>query len=431
MEGFEGSAVKKSDMLIAGFALFAMFFGAGNLIFPPFLGMEGGNRWGIGFLCFILVEVVLTCIGICSMIYAGGSINAMERSVGRLPGFLLNTAAILCTGLLIAPPRTAATTYEMAVVPLTDAIGLFPFSVLFFAVVFVLTIRPAKIVDIVGKFLTPVLIAGIFVLIAAGIVHPVGEIGPAISEHIARDGIVAGYQAMDIISVAGFVIVVQDDLVKCGYRERKEQLRASVYISCIAGLWLALIYGGLIYLGATTSGSFGPGLDQAQLIKEITSRLLGRPGVVLLGIVVGFACLTTAIGLFGATASYFERISKGKIPYKAWIAFLTVVSLGICNLGLNTIISMAVPVLSVVTPPFMTTVCLLAFQDQIKNRNIYRGAAAGAAAASLLIVCQTYGNLFPFVSYLPFYDYGFGWLIPAAIGGLAGKFAGKFVQKCL
>lgn len=413
--------MKKRDMLVSGFALFAMFFGAGNLIFPPFLGMEGGDQWVTGFLCFILVEVVLTCIGICAMIYAGGSIAAMENSVGKLPGFLLNTAAILCTGLLIAPPRTAATTYEMAIVPLTDRIGLLPFSILFFAVVFVLTIRPAKIVDIVGKFLTPVLIVGILVLIAAGIFHPVGEIGPAISEHIAQDGIVAGYQAMDIISVAGFVIVVQDDLMKRGYRGRGEQLRASVYISCIAGLWLALIYGGLIYLGATTSGSFGPGLDQAQLIKEITNHLLGKPGVILLGIVVGFACLTTAIGLFGATASYFERITNGIIPYKLWIVILTVISLGICNLGLNTIISMAVPVLSIVTPPFMTTVCLLAFQDRIRNRNIYRGAAAGAVAASVLIVGETYLACFPFVSLLPFYDYGFGWLLPAVAGGLVGK----------
>lgn len=417
--------MKKSDMMVSGFALFAMFFGAGNLIFPPFLGMEGGNQWVTGFLSFILVEVVLTCIGICAMIYAGGSIAAMENSVGRLPGFLLNTAAILCTGLLIAPPRTAATTYEMAIVPLTDKIGLLPFSVLFFAVVFVLTIRPTKIVDIVGKFLTPVLIVGIFVLIVAGIVHPAGEIGPAISQHIAQDGLVAGYQAMDIISVAGFVIVVQDDLVKRGYRGRKEQLRASVYISCIAGVWLALIYGGLIYLGATTSGSFGPGLDQAQLIKAITNHLLGKPGVILLGIVVGFACLTTAIGLFGAAASYFERITAGKISYKLWIVILTVVSFGICNLGLTSIISMAVPILSIVTPPFMTTVCLLAFQDRIGNRNIYKGAAVGAVIASVLIVGHTYFNWFSFASMLPFYDYGFGWLVPAAAGGMIGKFTGR------
>lgn len=416
--------MKKRDIMVAGFALFAMFFGAGNLIFPPFLGMEGGDQWVLGFLSFILVEVVLTCIGICAMIYAGGSIPAMENSVGRVPGFLLNTAAILCTGLLIAPPRTAATTYEMAVAPLTDSIGLLPFSVIYFAVVFVLTIRPAKIVDIVGKFLTPVLIAGILVLIAAGLIHPVGEVGPAISEHIVQDGIVAGYQTMDMITLAGFVIVVQDNLVKQGCTRRREQLRASIAISAISGICLISIYGGLIYLGASSSGSFGPGLDQAQLIKEITYRLFGKTGMILLGIVVGFACLTTAIGLFGSTASYFEKITGGRVSYRLWIVVLTVVSLGICNLGLNTIISMAVPVLSVVTPPFMTTVCLLAFQDKIQKPGVYKGAAAGAVAASLLLVGQEYLRVFPFVQWLPLFAYGFGWLGPAVIGGGIGWFLG-------
>ena len=100
--------MKKSDILVSGFALFAMFFGAGNLIFPPYLGMTGGTSWWLGFLCFALVEVVLSCLGIYAMIAAGGSIPAMRDSVGRAPGMALNTAAILCTGVFIAPPRTAA-----------------------------------------------------------------------------------------------------------------------------------------------------------------------------------------------------------------------------------------------------------------------------------------------------------------------------------
>lgn len=398
-----------------------MFFGAGNLIFPPYLGMLGGEKWRIGFFCFILVEVVLSCIGIYAMISAGGSISAVQDSVGRVPGLLLNTAAILCTGALIASPRTAATTYEMAIAPVTDRIGLFPFSIAFFAVVFLLTIRPTRIVDIIGKFLTPTLVLGIIVLIVTGIVHPIGEIGPALTEHIAQEGLTAGYQAMDIISVAGFTIVVQDSMKKRGCDTREKQMRAAASSSWIAGLLLSLIYGGLTYLGAMTSASFGPGLKQAELILAITEHLLGKSGVVILGVVVGFACLTTAIGLFGATASYFESITNGRLPYRAGICVLTAVALLICNLGLSAIIAAATPVLSVISPPFMTTVILLLFHKRIQNKRIFKGAALGAVVSSLLITAAPHWTALRFAEYLPFFKSGFGWLVPAVAGGLCGK----------
>ncbi len=416
------NVMKKSDVVISGLALFAMFFGAGNLIFPPYLGMQGGESWGIGYLCFIFVEVILSCAGIYAMIYAGGSISAMENSVGKIPGIILNTAAIACTGVFIAPPRTAATTYEMAVAPFTDKIGLFPFSVAFFAVVFVLTIRPTSIVDTIGKFLTPILILGIVLLIFVGIANPIGEVGPAVSEHIAQDGLEAGYQAMDIISVAGFAIVVKNNGIKIGCKTQKSLLKATAFSSCIAGMLLALIYGGLVYLGATTSSSFGPSLDQAELIVAITSNLLGKYGVIVLGIVVGFACLTTAIGLFGSSASYFESITGGKISYKTAIIILNLIGLSICNLGLSTIISAATPVLLIISPPFMTTVVLLLFHEKIENKNIYKGAALFATISSLLMTFYSYTGMFGFIKLLPFYNTGFGWLIPAALGGLIGGF---------
>ena len=407
------------QLFVSGFALFAMFFGAGNLIFPPFLGKVGGQEWIIGFLSFFLVEA-LSCVGIYAMIQGGGSIHAMEKSVGAKPGAVLNTAAILCTGVLIAPPRTAATTYEMAIRPLLDGIDLLPFSIVFFAVVLVLTIRPSQVVEIIGKCLTPLLILGILVLIVAGILHPIGEIGPSTSTNIAQDGLVAGYQAMDILSVAGFAIIIQDSMVQSGlhtWREQRPQVAGS---TSVAALLLAVVYGGLTFLGATTSTSFGDGLDQAGLIVAITQSLLGQAGVVILAIVVGLACLTTAIGLFGATASYFQRITGGRLSYRKGIILLAILGCAICNLGLSTIINAASPVLSVICPPFMTTVVLLAFQKFISRPGLYKGAALGATLAALLLTLQQYSGLFPLAQSLPLYDYGFGWLIPAAVGGFIG-----------
>ena len=420
--------MRTRQLFVSGFALFAMFFGAGNLIFPPYLGKEGGQDWVLGFLCFFLVEV-LSCVGIYAMIHGGGSVSAMAKSVGTRPGVVLNTAAILCTGVFIAPPRTAATTYEMAVRPLMDGIGLLPFSILFFVVVFLLTIRPSRVVEIIGKCLTPVLIVGILILIAAGIVQPIGEIGPAASPNIAQEGLLAGYQAMDILSVAGFAIIIQDSMVQSGLKTWREQRPQVTGSTGVAALLLAVVYGGLTYLGATTSTAFGDNLDQAGLIVAITQALLGQAGVVILAVVVTLACLTTAIGLFGATASYFERMSRGRLSYRNGIILLSVISCAICNLGLSTIILAASPVLSVICPPFMTTVVLLAFQRWISRPGLYKGAALGSTLAALVLTLHQYLSLFPLAEQIPFYHYGFGWLLPAAVGGAAGALLSKPVSE--
>ena len=419
--------MRTRQFFVSGFALFAMFFGAGNLIFPPYLGKTGGQDWVLGFLCFFLVEA-LSCVGIYATIHGGGSTQSMDKSIGAKPGVILNTAAILCTGVFIAPPRTAATTYEMGIRPLFDGIGLLPFSILFFAIVVVLTIRPSRVVEIIGKFLTPALIVGILILIVVGIVNPIGEIAPSTSSNIVQDGVLAGYQAMDILSVAGFAIIIQNSMVQSGWKTWEEQRPQVAGSAGVAALLLAVVYGGLTYLGASTGSAFGNGLDQAALIVAITQELLGQAGVVILAVVVALACLTTAIGLFGATASYFERMTRGHLPYRAGILILAVIGCAICNLGLSTIIAAASPVLSVICPPFMTTVVLLAFQSWISRPGLYKGAALGATLAALVLTVQQYLHVIPVVEQLPFFDYGFGWLLPAAAGGVIGALLSKPVK---
>ena len=416
----------RKDALVTGLALFAMFFGAGNLIFPPYLGMTSGSEWLIGFVCFIFIDVVLSCVGIFALNAAGGANAAIEGTLGRVPGLAMNTAAILCTGVLIATPRTAATTYEMAVMPLFgDGMGLALFSVLFFALVLALTFRQSRVVGIVGKVLTPLLVLGIVVLVAAGVVNPIGDVGAPRSTHVAQDGILAGYQAMDIIACVGFAIVIQDAIRADGYTARRSQLKVMALASCVAAVLLALIYGGLTYLGAMTGLSFGPGLNQAQLIVEITKHLMGETGVLVLGVVVGLACLTTAIGLTGATASYFERVTRGRLPYRAGVLIVIGCGLLICNLGLEAIIALATPILSVVCPPFMTTVVLILFLRHIHTTWAYKGAALGALAASVVIVAHDSFGLAPFVTALPLYEFGFSWLPFAVLGGVIGWLAAR------
>lgn len=383
--------VRMNDVIVTGFALFAMFFGAGNVIFPPYLGMTSGTEWVIGFLCFIFIDVILSCVGIFTIVYGGGSITALENVVGKVPGMVLNVASILCTGVLIAPPRTAATTYEMSIAPFTDKISLFVFSIIFFAIVFIFTIRPTRFVDIIGKFLTPVLIICTFVLIIAGIINPIGEIAAPVSQTVAQDGIIAGYQTMDILVVSGFGLVMLNTLRLKGYTERKVQLKAIVGVCFVAGILLSLIYGGLAYLGATSSVVLGnSNLNQAQLIVAITNQLMGQTGMIILGVIVGFACLTTAVGLIGATACFFEDFTNKKVKYPVWVVINTLISISLCNLGLSTIIEVAVPILTTICPPFMVTVLLLLFRNQIRNTLVYKGIAFVALVYGLVSTVQSY-----------------------------------------
>lgn len=415
------SSPKKTDFLVIGLALFAIFFGAGNLIFPPFLGMNAGTQWPVAFGCFVLIDVVITCLGLFALCRAGGSTAAIEGALGHRAGLLINSAAVLCTGVLIASPRTAATTFEMTVVPIAgNAVDLLPFSIAFFAIVFALTVRQSKVVDIIGKILTPLLVAAIVVLVAVGIAHPLGPIGPATSPTVAQDGIAAGYQAMDILCIAGFAVLLQDTVISHGHRSRSAQLPIVAKACLVAALLLTLIYGGITYLGATASLTLDHSLTQAQLLVQITRALLGEWGVVLLGIIVGLACLTTAIGLIGASAAFFERVTAGRLRYPVGVALATIASLAICNMGLTNIINLASPILAIICPPYMITVVLLLFIRHIHSTWVFKGAATGALVASIAITLHTTFGIWQAIEALPLYSFGFAWLPPALLGALAG-----------
>lgn len=411
---------------VTGLALFAMFFGAGNLIFPPYLGMESGDLWPLGLAFFVLIDVVMACVGIYALNAAGGGEIAFQRTIGKVPANILNTAAIVCTGILIAMPRTAATTYEMAAVPsFGDTIPMLPFSIAFFALVLLLTITESKVVEIIGKVLTPLLVIGIGALIVCGIVNPLGPIGAPHTDMVVQEGISAGYQAMDIICVIGYSIVLQNALKGDGFKERSQQLRILTLASVIAAVLLTLIYGGLTYLGATTGQTFGASLDQAALIVAITEHLMGDTGVVILGIVVLLACLTTAIGLISATAEYFRQITHDRLSYRFGVIFCVVAGILICNLQLENIIRWASPLLAMVCPPFMTTIVLILFARYIPSKRLYQGAALGAFLASVPLAIYDAFGACAFVEAMPLFSYGFAWLPFAVLGGLAGALIGR------
>ena len=410
------------DILVIGMALFAMFFGAGNLIFPPFLGINAGADWFIGFICFFIADVGLALVAIFAMIKIGDvSMNGITGKLGKIPSTCINALIVLCIGPFLAIPRTAATTFEVGVLPIFPDFNTWVFGAIFFGIVLLLTIRPSGVVDIIGKFLTPALVICLLALIIIGYVNPIGEIVPTQGFDTAKEGILAGYQTLDVLASMVFVIIIISAAKGKGYTDKKETMNVVVKSSLVAAVGLFVVYGGLAYLGATTSaGGFGE-YNQTALIVAITESLMGSYGVIILAIIVFFACLTTAVGLVSSCASYFEEATNGKASYTLVVILTVGFSYVVSNFGISTIISVAAPILNLLYPVVLVMIILTFFANHIHNNNIYIGAAILALITSGLEVMLSFGMPFEFVTLLPFNSFQCGWVIPAIIGGICGK----------
>lgn len=409
------------DQFVVGFALFSMFFGAGNIIFPPYLGMGSASSWFTGFSCYYLADIGLSIVAIFALIKNRGDINNITGWIGKIPGEIMVSAMILCIGPFIAIPRTGATVHEMFVMPLFGNIPSYIPSILFFLIILILTIRESAVIDIIGKFLTPALFIGLLILIIRGVVAPINPVlKPPMMENVVVEGINAGYQTMDVLAALIFGIIIVKSVIEKGYTENSIKYKVVRNSSLIAALGLLVIYCGLTYLGATASGSYGLSINRSELVLTITEQLMGHAGVIILGIVVTLACLTTAVALVSASADYFCGLSGGKLSYKLLAVVICIFSVVISNFGIDQIVTLAQPVLSLVYPGTLTLIILSLFSSHIADYTI-RGAVIGALAGSLCEILYGWGVPLSFVPHLPFTDFGLGWLIFAVAGGIAGK----------
>ena len=411
---------KNKDILIIGFALFSMFFGAGNLIFPPFIGVTSGNDWLVSFLGFIIADVGIILLSINAVARAGSFQNVVEKA-GKKFGLYLEIIMMLCLGPILVIPRTAATTFEMSIMPITSSLNSAVFSLLFFGLTLILTIRPTKVMDIIGKFLTPVLLLALILLIGKGILSPIGELSNNNNEGLFVNGITQGYQTMDALGIGGVTALIITSFVNKGYNDKKENISMTLKSALIAGIGLILVYGGLAYLGATVSTIYDASISQTELLVNITNHLLGKNGILLLGIIVAFACLTTAIGLTSVTAKYFEDVSNKKLKYSHIVTFICVFSAIASNLGVDRIIAIAGPILTVIYPVSILLVVMSTFSKYFIKPAVFKGAAYATLLISLLNVADSLGFTIEFIHHLPLNSLGFNWVIPAIIGGLLGK----------
>ena len=410
------------DIIIVGFALFAMFFGAGNLLFPPFLGLITGKSWATGFTGFILADVGLSLLAILAIAKCNGEVSKIFSRAGHKLSIALGCAIMICIGPLLAIPRTAATTFEMGIQPIFNNFNSIVFSIIFFGITLLLTIRPSKVVDIIGSYLTPALLIALLVLIGMGIANPLGDIQPSTIEGVFSEGIFQGYQTLDALGAVSLGAVIITSIANKGYTKEKEQVSMTFKAGLVAGAGLLIVYGGLTYLGATVSGLFDSNVSQAGLIVSITEMLLGFPGKVILGLIVMLACLTTAIGLTSATGQYFSKLSNNKVKYEVIVTVVCLFSLVVSNFGVDKIIQFSAPILTFVYPPTIVLVVYTLFGKFIKNDNVFKFGTYAALFISILNIVSDFGVKVPLINSLPLYFLGFNWVVPVLIASVIGFF---------
>ena len=292
--------------------------------------------------------------------------------------------------------------------------------------------RPSKTVNIIGKYLTPVLLVTLFVLIVKGIISPLGDIKTDInSESLFAHGLTQGYQTMDALGMGGVVAFIIASFKSRGYSDKKEVASLTIKASLIAGIGLIMVYGGLAFLGATMSNSYNGLMSQTELLSSITRGLLGNLGTILLGIIVACACFTTAASLTSITAKYFSDLTKNKIKYEYLVMGICIYSTIMSNLGVDRIIAIAVPILTVLYPVAIILVLLSSMPKIFTTDSMFKGAAYTTLVISTLTVIDSFGISIGFIHKLPFNNLGFNWIIPALIGAFIAKLISNITSKVI
>ncbi|MGO1711898.1 MAG: branched-chain amino acid transport system II carrier protein [Senegalia sp. (in: firmicutes)] len=418
------------DSLIIGLALFAMFFGAGNLIFPPSIGISAGDDWISAMLGFFLTGIGMPLLGIIAITKAGGTLENFASKISSNFGKIFGIIIIVILGPLLGVPRTGATTYEMGISPIFENVSPILVSIIFFSLTLFLTIKPTGIIDRIGKLLTPILLIMLSIIIYKGVTMPIGTPINSASINTFANGFTEGYQTMDALGAIIFGGIIFNSLLEKGYKDKKSQLKVTLKAGLISSIGLVLVYGGLLYLGATASSVFESDITKTNLTISIVASILGEMGKVVLGICVSAACLTTSVGLIATFGNFFSDITNGKLSYKASVITATIISALIANLGVESIVAFSEPILAVIYPVAIILIVLNLLDDFIKNKVIYIGAVYGTLLVSIMDGLKSLGVNSPIfdniINILPFWDKGFGWLVPAIIGMLISITFSKF-----
>lgn len=417
--------------LLVGVTLFSMFFGAGNLIFPPFLGAQAGQASIPAMIGFCLSAVGLPMLGVIAVAGSGG----LPRLAGRVhPRFaaVFTFLIYMSIGPCLAIPRTATTSFEMAVVPfLSESVSIgtaqLLYSIIFFTIAFLLALHPDKLTDRLGKLLGPALLILIFVIFVGCVLYPVGIAGAPLGKYAsgaAVNGFLEGYQTMDTIAALNFGFIIALNIRAKGVEDDRQIVGETCWAGIIAGVVLFAVYAVLTYIGVQSGTVFPGAANGTEVLKSIVMELFGSGGIIILALIFAIACLNTCVGLISCCGDYFAKIFP-IFGYRVWACFFAVVSMMISNVGLNQILSLSVPVLGILYPVAIMLIVLAFLHKWLGGFcYVYPITILLTGVVSVLAALDSLKVVIPgitmLVRKLPFYAESLGWLVPAVLGIVIG-----------
>ena len=420
--------------LAIGMMLFALFFGAGNLIFPAALGQQAGSNVGWALLGFVLTGVGLPLLGVAAMGYSScKDVEELASRVHPIYGLLYTISLYLSIGPMFATPRTGTVAYEIAIKPFTEGLSMNMepiFLALFFGVSLWLSISPQKLVNRIGNILTPALLLVILLLIVKSFITPLG--GYAVPQPTYGDaskavlqGFLDGYNTMDALASVVFAILVIDFVRLSGATSRAVVTKTVMEVGAIAVALLGIVYVFIANIGATSVERFGLFETGAPVLSVSANYLFGDFGQIILAIIVLLACLSTSIGLITSCGTYFHKLTP-KISYKLYVVIFSVAAFGLSMFGLKTIISAAIPVLMLLYPLTIVIILLALVNNMFGgHRCVYAWTMAFTMISALMTGLETAG-IAPvaleqlFTQYIPFQAAGMGWVSFAVLGFVVG-----------
>lgn len=409
------------DLILLGITNFMLYVGAGNIIFPPYLGLHTGTEVSLSALGFIITGVGLPVIAAIAMAAKAGVLTLITLPIGLRAGLIASVICYLCIGPLNAIPRTTTVSFEMGVFPFIESMDYLPiYSIIYFAIATLFALYPNKILDTLGRFLSPVKLIALLALCVAGVIFspslPISPVEPFKSEAFSL-GIINGYLTLDTLASLAFGIVIVDAIHSRGVSDRKQVTKYAIISGSMAGIGFITIYACLFKLGVTANDIAPNAENGAVILRAFVNYAFGFMGNIFLCLLIVIACLVTAIGLICACSSYFSKITP--IKYRTYVFIIAIFSCLISNLGLTQLIKVSTPLLMAVYPMFIVLVFASFISSKFKQ---VRFVVCPVAVLSLIFGINdglriSGIELLPesLTSLIPLYKDNLGWLIPCFI----------------
>ena len=408
---------KTREVLVTAFALFSLFFGAGNLILPPFLGYSSGNDWFIVTIGFAITAVFIPILGILAHAKLQGTMFDFGKKVSPIFSSIY-CFAVYIIAISLPAPRTASVTHEMAIAPFFNSSALLT-STIYFALVFVFVLNRSKILDLIGQYLTPLIGLILLSIIFIGIVTSPVAVSQTFLEAPIVNGILEGYQTFDAIGavVVGAVIVISLNLKgNNSYNDKKEFIAKSGWI---AGGGLLVIYAGLILCGSLFQTEFPKDATRIEILTGLSTFTLGHIGTLILSVLVALACFTTAVGIVTGTCDYVKGLFKdSQVAYVITAILGCLIGILVGSFNVSFIIDIALPALMFIYPITIILILLNLLPDQYASKLVFRLVVFVTILFSIpdflqfLIAKEKVQFL---LDIIPFSNFSLGWVIPATI----------------